>query len=81
MGKPLHHHFLPEDLSRLDWGPCHDLEIRYTIPSGSRIDRITPGERSSLNGYHEATFPIGADEVGYLLIPDSALALVRELDP
>ena len=74
-----HHHFRPEDLSKLKWGPCHDLEIRYTPYSGSRIDRITPGKRANLSGYHEATFPIGADEVGYVLIPDSALALLREV--
>ena len=77
MDKPLHHHFLPADLSRLQWSPCLDLEIKYDRPSGISRDLITPGKQSNLRGYHEAAFPIGADEVGYVLIPDSALRLVR----
>jgi hypothetical protein len=74
--KPEHHHFLPEDLSSLEWGPPQDLDIAYKKPSGSRIDRLAKS-RSRLYGYQEATFPIGPNEVGYVLIPDSALALLR----
>jgi hypothetical protein len=81
MDKPLHHHFLPKDLNNLEWSPRYDLDITYKKPSNSRIDRFTPGSRALLNGYHEATFPIGPNEVGYVLIPDSALALVRGIDP
>jgi hypothetical protein len=73
------HHFRPEDLSELKWSPRYDLDITYEKPSDSRIDRLTPGSRSLLHGYHEATFPIGADEVGYVLIPDSALRLLQEI--
>lgn len=80
---PLHHHFSPEDLAKLDWSQRVSLDIKYEADRGTRTDRvpceISPGKTSILNGYHEAHFPIGADHVGYILIPDSALELVTAL--
>jgi hypothetical protein len=78
---PKHHHFTPERLLALDWEVAADLHVEYSPTTGSRIDRITPGERADLNGYHQAVFPIGKDEVGYVLIPDTALAMLRALPP
>jgi hypothetical protein len=63
-----HHHFDPKDLLSLGWKDPISLEI-------SRSD----GWHSEWCDYHEATFPIGADEVGHIFIPDSALKLLKEL--
>jgi hypothetical protein len=67
---PKHHHFTPERLLALEWSPVLDLTVQ-------RSD----GWHSEWNGYHEATFPIGADEVGRILIPDTALELLRAMPP
>lgn len=81
MTNPAHHHFSPEDLAKLDWSPAVSIELQYKEDSGSRIDRVpgrvSPGKNATLNGYHEASFPIGRDEIGYVLIPDTALELVK----
>jgi hypothetical protein len=83
MANPIHHHFSPHDLAALEWSQAVSINLKYETDSGSRIDRVPnrvePGKTGTLNGYHEAHFPIGADEVGYILIPDSALELIKAL--
>jgi hypothetical protein len=83
MTNPAHHHFSPEDLAKLEWSQPVSLDIKYEAHRGTRTDRVprevAPGKTASLNGYHEAIFPIGADEVGYVLIPTTALELVNAL--
>jgi hypothetical protein len=69
MPLPKHHHFTPERLLALDWSPVVDLDIQ-------RSD----GWNSEWSGYHEAHFPIGADEVGHIFIPDTALKLLQSLE-
>jgi hypothetical protein len=64
---PKYHHFTPERLLALEWDPAINL----------RIER-SDGWVSEMDGYHEATFPIGADEVGRIFIPDTALELLEE---
>jgi hypothetical protein len=63
------HHFTPEALLALKWDPVVDLKVQ-------RSD----GHHSEWCGYHEATFTIGPDETGHILIPDTALdALLASL--
>ena len=59
---PDHHHFTPEAMLALKWEPVVDLKVH-------RSD----GHHSEWYGYHEATFFIGPDEMGHILIPDTAL--------
>lgn len=52
-------------------------EKASTFPGG-HPDGLT---RSIRYNYHEASFAIGPDEIGYVLIPDSALELIRNEAP
>ena len=61
-----YHHFPIEQLLTLRWDEVKDLKIE-------RSD----GWNSDYNGYHEASFSIGADEVGHIFITDTALETLR----
>jgi hypothetical protein len=60
-----HHCFQAEQLLSLLWSHKVDLKVQ-------RSD----GHHSEWRGYHEATFSIGPDETGHILIPDTALDML-----
>ena len=63
-----HHCFQAEQLLSLLWSHKVDLKVQ-------RSD----GHHSEWNGYHEARFEIGPDEVGHILIPDTVFEALKVL--
>jgi hypothetical protein len=63
-----HHCFQAEQLLSLLWSHKVDLKVQ-------RSD----GHHSEFYGYHEATFEIGPDETGHILIPDTSFEALKVL--